>query len=152
MGWLGDILTAVGRTFLPPRFYATLRQTHNYTHPPGCPLSLSLTHTQTHTHTHAHAHTHAHLLTPTQVPESLARTLGAAAEALDGLRRRSHWHWVDLGKLFGSLAAPAAAAAAGGAAAGGKGSRQGTAGVGAGMGMGGGVGAVNLGAVRGVVV
>ncbi|PNW83953.1 hypothetical protein CHLRE_04g214350v5 [Chlamydomonas reinhardtii] len=87
-----------------------------------------------------------------KVPESLARTLGAAAEALDGLRRRSHWHWVDLGKLFGSLAAPAAAAAAGGAAAGGKGSRQGTAGVGAGMGMGGGVGAVNLGAVRGVVV
>eukprot|EP00198_Chlamydomonas_reinhardtii_P009371 XP_001698708.1 DNA polymerase alpha subunit one [Chlamydomonas reinhardtii] len=28
-----------------------------------------------------------------KVPESLARTLGAAAEALDGLRRRSHWHW-----------------------------------------------------------
>ncbi|GIL61548.1 hypothetical protein Vafri_16011, partial [Volvox africanus] len=37
------------------------------------------------------------------IPESLRRTLASAAEAVDSLRRRSHWHWVDLGRLFGCL-------------------------------------------------
>ncbi len=40
-----------------------------------------------------------------QVPEPLARALGHAVEALDGLRTRSAWHWVDLGVLFGCLEA-----------------------------------------------
>ncbi|GIM16515.1 hypothetical protein Vretimale_19154 [Volvox reticuliferus] len=37
------------------------------------------------------------------IPEPLRRTLASAAEAVDSLRRRSHWHWVDLGRLFGCL-------------------------------------------------
>ncbi|EFJ41338.1 hypothetical protein VOLCADRAFT_107737 [Volvox carteri f. nagariensis] len=85
------------------------------------------------------------------IPEPLSRTLASAAEAVDSIRRCSHWHWVDLGKLFGCLegAAPAARAAAtdqhqqhqhqsllaGAAAAGG----------------GVGVGVINLGSVRGMV-
>ncbi|KAG2444014.1 hypothetical protein HYH02_009213 [Chlamydomonas schloesseri] len=85
------------------------------------------------------------------VPEPLARALGAAAEALDGLRRRSHWHWVDLGKLFGSLhaaaaAAPAATAAAAAAAVAASGVQQGQA-----QGTPGGMGGVTFGAVRGAV-
>jgi hypothetical protein len=42
---------------------------------------------------------HAHR----QIPEPLSRTLAGGAEAVDILRRRSHWHWVDLGRLFGCL-------------------------------------------------
>ncbi|KAG2500449.1 hypothetical protein HYH03_002016 [Edaphochlamys debaryana] len=50
------------------------------------------------------------------VPDPLARALTAAAEAVDSLRRRSHWHWVALGRLFGGLqGAPGAGLGAEGA-------------------------------------
>ncbi|KXZ40899.1 hypothetical protein GPECTOR_1444g637 [Gonium pectorale] len=91
-----------------------------------------------------------------KVPEPLARTLAAAADAVDGLRRRSHWHWVDLARLFGSLAAPAAAAPA--AAAPAAAVQQAAANGKAAAGVAGAsrravaVGGANISSVRGVVV
>ncbi|GLC52568.1 hypothetical protein PLESTB_000644200 [Pleodorina starrii] len=88
------------------------------------------------------------------VPEPLVRTLSAAAEAVDSLRRRSHWHWVDLARLFGCLEEAALAQqqqpsqqqkrAADGV--GGVGQAHGRAPAGAGA-----AGLVNLASVRGVV-
>ncbi|PNH01844.1 hypothetical protein TSOC_012247, partial [Tetrabaena socialis] len=77
------------------------------------------------------------------IPEHLARTLGAAAEALDGLRRRSQWHWVHLGRLFAPLVQqqPAAAAGVG----------QGAEKAGAGQGAGARVPPPGISAVRGMV-
>lgn len=55
-----------------------------------------------------------------QVPEPLARALGHAVEALDGLRTRSAWHWVDLGRLFGCLEAGGGVAGGANGGAGGR--------------------------------
>ncbi|KXZ45491.1 hypothetical protein GPECTOR_54g232 [Gonium pectorale] len=86
-----------------------------------------------------------------KVPEPLARTLAAAADAVDGLRRRSHWHWVDLARLFGSLVAPAVVAPAAAAAQQTAANGKATAGVAGASRRAVAVGGANIFSVRGVV-